>query len=112
MAQRPVPPFRDQACRACPALDDLALAIAAELRRGVDVAAAEAALDELALAAMPAAGLTPHGQGYALAEATSGLVAAPRGSGTAAFALDEVLQRGAGHPTVLAVVQAEVARRA
>lgn len=112
MAGRRIAPFHDQACRSCPPLDDLALSIAAELRPAVDVAAAEEALDDLAFRAMPAAGLTPHGQGYALAEATARLRPASRGAGTAAFALDEVLRSGSGHPALLALVQAEVARRA
>lgn len=112
MADRRITPFREQACRSCPPLADLALAIAAELRPGVDAEAADAALDALALGAMPAGGLTPHGQGYALAEATSRLRRAGRGAGTDAFALDIVLERRAGHPALLALVQAEVARRA
>lgn len=113
MADHRIPTFEEQAGQACPPLDHLALALAAELRHGrADAAATDAALDALALAAMPAAGLTPHGQGSALAEATAGLRPAPRGRGTAAFAVDRVLQLGQGHPTVLAVVQAEVARRA
>ncbi|HYF25877.1 MAG TPA: transglutaminase family protein [Baekduia sp.] len=107
----PIPPFAEQAASACPPLDQLALALAAEACGQADEQALEA-LDELARAAMPPAGLTPHGQAYALAEATAGLRVAPRGRGVAAFALDAVLRRGSGHPALLAVVQAEVARRA
>ncbi|WP_205695931.1 transglutaminase family protein [Conexibacter sp. SYSU D00693] len=112
MADQRVTPFCDQACRACPPLDELALALALELREDVDVAGARAALDELALPAMPAGGLTPQGQGYALLDATAHLRPATRGGGLGAFALDRVLATGTGHPSMLAVVQAEVARRA
>src|SRR3954470_1000942 len=104
--------FTRLASGGCPPLADLLLSLAAEFRE-VDMAAADARLDELALPlfgladgdARIAAGRLP-----ALLDTEPGFDADRRG--VAGLWLDSVLETRSGHPLVLAALAAEVGRRA
>lgn len=115
-----VPSFAALAARPDPPLDDLALAIAVELR-GADAAAvrrARAALDALGadLAAALGGGEDPHAEARACAEVLGrrhGFAGdAEHYDDPANSMLDLVLERRRGLPIVLSVVYVEVARRA
>jgi regulator of sirC expression with transglutaminase-like and TPR domain len=98
--------FARLACGGCPPLADLLLAMAAEFR-AVDFAAADAALDELAL---PMFGAQARDAAETLA-ATLERFGADRCS-VAGLWLDCVLEARAGHPLMLAAIAAEAGRRA
>ena len=97
----------------CPPLADLLLALAAEFRE-VDVAAADARLDELAL---PLFGLRrsrsaapPRAGSPTVLDSEPGFDADR--TSVAGLWLDHVLESRTGHPLVLAALAAEVGRRA
>jgi hypothetical protein len=101
----------DGAC--CPAAGDALLAVAAEFRP-VDAASVSFRLDELARALFGvAARREPRAASFALAELVTDELRL-RGDETAldGLWLDAVLERRAGHPLALAVVAAEIGRRA
>ncbi len=111
----PVEPFTTLASATEPALDELALAMAAELRE-VDADGALAQLDALAAELDPAAGAGPEAE----VEALRDLLAHRHGfSGEREdyynpdnSMLDLVLERRKGLPILLSTVYVEVARRA
>ena len=103
-------PFAVQAASRCPGLADLVLAVGAEFRE-VDRAGALHALERLAATLAGAGAARPVHQ----CEALSALLADAfelGEDGPESLMLDHVLERGAGHPALLAVVWSEVAQRA
>jgi hypothetical protein len=105
-------PFVVQASRGCSTPCRLALALAAEFAP-VRPARAEQALDELAACLVGARYDDPAGQLYALAELAAGhLEAVVLSSAIDDLLLDRVAAGRAGHPLLLAIACAEVARRA
>jgi len=114
-----LPPFADLAGAPDPPLDGLALALAAQLRDGVDAAAALARLDELGDRLAERLAATPPVPAEE-ARACAALLAGELGfTGDADdydhpdnSMLDVVLERRRGLPILLSVVYVEVARRA
>ena len=108
----PRPDFTGLACSGCPAPADLLLALAAEFRP-VDVAAADAQLDALALPLFGAA----SDAGRSAASRLARMLDREPGfdadrTSVAGLWLDAVLDARAGHPLLLAAIAAEVGRRA
>lgn len=104
------PPFAVQAAGRCPGLAELALAVAAEFRP-VDHDAALRTLDVLAATLRPAGFGHPLDQCEALSSLLGEVVSAGEGE-PRHLMLDQVLDRGDGHPALLAAIWAEVAQRA
>jgi regulator of sirC expression with transglutaminase-like and TPR domain len=103
-------PFAVQAAARCPGLADLVLAVGAEFRE-VDREGALATLDWLAGALAEVRAAPPRAQCDAVAALLGDVVELGEDS-PASLMLDCVLDRGQGHPALLAVVWAEVAQRA
>ena len=95
--------------RACPALADTLLAVAAAWRH-VDWAEVDAQLDELAV---PLFAAEPGGRerAAALAELTTGTFTPDAGHVDGLW-LDRVLERRRGHPVLIAAIATELGRRA
>lgn len=104
-------PFSLAAGLSCPTHADLAAALAAEFHP-VDEDAVDAALDAIAVSLTPARDADAVGQLDELQSAMSVFepLAAPLEAG--AVHIDVAIERLAGHPTTLAVIGAEAARRA
>lgn len=105
--------FAQLAREPCPPLDELALSVAAEFRP-TDVEAARAELDHIAAAIAPSACCGAREQLRRCAHALA-LAAGLRLSGDPtpeALMIDTVLDRREGHQAVLALIWAEVGRRA
>src|SRR5262245_29911261 len=104
--------FTRLASGGCPPLADLLLALAAEFR-DVDLEAADAMLDELAL---PLFGLADAEARVAAGGLAAMLDTEPGfdadRTSVAGLWLDTVLETHTGHPLVLAAIAAEVGRRA
>lgn len=109
MAEAP-PPFAVQAAGRQPALAELMLALAAEFRL-VDRHAALATLDRLAATLAGELPRRPELQCDACVSLLADLFTVG-GDEPHDLMLDAVLDRGTGHPALLAVAYAEVARRA
>ena len=103
-------PFAVQAAGRCPGLAELVLAVGAEFRP-VDTEGALSTLDLLAAAVAPARSASPPSECEALASLLGDAVRLGE-DGPQSLMLDRVLDRGEGHPAMLAVVWAEVAQRA
>lgn len=103
-------PFAVQAAGRCPGLAELTLALGAEFRP-VDADGALGTLDLLAAALAPARSGRPASECEALASLLGDAVRLGE-DGPQSLMLDRVLDRGEGHPALLAVVWAEVAQRA
>jgi regulator of sirC expression with transglutaminase-like and TPR domain len=104
--------FTRLASGGCPPLADLLLSLAAEFR-DVDMDAADARLDELAL---PLFGLA-EGEARVAAGRLAAMLDTEPGfdadrTSVAGLWLDSVLEARSGHPLVLAALAAEVGRRA
>ena len=97
----------------CPAAGEMLLAIAAEFR-AVDAAAVSFWLDELGRSLFEVAALRePRTASFALAELLTGELRFRADETTLdGLWLDSVLARRAGHPLALAVIAAEIGRRA
>lgn len=106
------PGFTGLACEGCPPLADLLLALAAEFHP-VDVLAADAHLDSLALPLFGAASDSRRSAASRLARVLDREPGfdADRTS-LAGLWLDAALDARAGHPLLLAAIAAEVGRRA
>jgi hypothetical protein len=105
-------PFRLHASVTCPPPCELAMSLAWELG-DLDADRVERALCAFGAAVLAEVESGPEAQLRALGEAvTSGALCARRGGGPEALLIDRVLERGHGHPVVLAVVLAEIGRRA
>lgn len=103
-------PFAVQAASRCPGLADLVLAVGAEFR-DVDRSGALRTLEELAATVVPPRAASPAQQCEALAALLADVVELGE-DGPESLMLDRVLERGEGHPALLAVVWSEVAQRA
>jgi len=105
--------FAAVASRRHPALDDLLLAAAGELRP-VDPGAVRERLDDDARALFGLAALAPRDQAQQLATVLDGELAlrADAAPDPDLLALDRVLATRRGHPALLACVASELARRA
>lgn len=106
----PEPPFAVKAAGRCPGLADLALSLAEEFGE-VDRTGALAALDRLASVLLPTAGMAPTSQCDALASLLGDLLSPAEGEPDDLL-LDRVVERGRGHPALLALIWVEVAARA
>ena len=105
-------PFRLHASTICPPHAELAGSLAHELGP-LDGDRLERSLCTLGAAVLAEAELDPEAQLLALGEVVaSGDLVARRCGGAEELLLGEVLRRGHGHPTALAVVLAELGRRA
>lgn len=116
-----LPPFAELAAAPAPGLDELALALAAELRPGTDADGALAELDALGdELAVLLAGTGDEEDPQTAAAATAALLGGEHGftGDTDEYdhpdnsMLDLVLERRRGLPILLSVVYAEVGRRA
>jgi hypothetical protein len=105
-------PFRLHASAICPTAAELAVSLANELRP-LDADRLERGLCTLGAAVLAESELDPERQLLALGEAIAAgdLVACGCG-GAEELLIGEVVARGHGHPTALAVVLAELGRRA
>jgi hypothetical protein len=104
--------FRLHAAVVCPPHADLAASLAAELG-DLDADRLERDLCALAAAVGATAGCDPAAQLRALgAVVASGALAARRHGGAEELLIDRVLAHGHGHPLLVAVVLAEIGRRA
>lgn len=104
-------PFSLAAGLSCPTHADLAAALAAEFRT-VDERAVDEGLDGLAIALAPARLDHPVEQLDELCRTMAAFEPLEAPLDQRALFLDVVLDRLAGHPTVLAVIAAEAGRRA
>jgi hypothetical protein len=105
-------PFRLHASVACPPPAELARSLAWELG-DFDADRAERNLTALAAAILPEAQTRPAAQLAALGEAVTNTALSPRGDGgPRELLLDRALERGHGHPVLIAIVLAEIGRRA
>jgi hypothetical protein len=111
-AARTALPFRLHAAVACPPPYELATSLAWELG-DLDADRVERALCALGAAVLAEVEREPEAQLRALGEVVACGALRPRqGSGPDALLIDRVLERGQGHPLILAVVLAEIGRRA
>jgi hypothetical protein len=100
------------ASECCPAAGEILLAVAAEFRE-VDAARASFVLDDLARGLFDAAGGDPREASHRLAEVlTDELRLRREESSIDGLWLDVAIERRAGHPLALAVIAAEIGRRA
>ena len=102
-------PFRLHASATCPPPIELALSMASELG-DLNVDRVERALCALAAAVLVEVEHDPEAQLRALAEVVTCCTLAPRRDGE--LLIDRVLERGHGHPLLLAIVLGELGRRA
>jgi hypothetical protein len=105
-------PFRLHASVTCPAPAELARSLAAELG-DFDADRAERHLTALAAAILAEAESRPEAQLTALGEAVTNMALGPRGGGgPQELLIDQALERGHGHPVLIAIVLQEIGRRA
>lgn len=105
-------PFRLHASATCPPPAELALSLAWELG-DLDADRAERALTALAAATLAEVEPTPEAQLRALGEVITSAALCPRhGGGPNELLIDRALDRGHGHPLLLAVIVQEIGRRA
>jgi hypothetical protein len=105
-------PFRLHASVNCPPPAELATSLAWELG-DLDPDRVERALCALAAAVLAEVESDPEAQLRALGEAvTNTALCARRGGGTGELMIDRLLERGHGHPVLVAIVLAEIGRRA
>ena len=105
-------PFRLHASVTCPPPCELATSLAWELG-DLDADRVERSLSALGAAVLAEVDSEPEAQLRALGEAvTSGALCARHVGGPENLLIDAVLERGHGHPVLLAIVLGEIGRRA
>jgi hypothetical protein len=107
-----VVPFRLHASVTCPPPVQLATALAWELA-DADADRVERALCALGAAVLAEVESSPEAQLRALGEAVTNAALSPRHTGgIGELMIDRVLERGHGHPVLVAIVLTEIGRRA
>lgn len=105
-------PLKLHASVTCPSPAELATSLAWELG-DVDADRVERALCALGAAVLAEVESEPEAQLRALGEAvTNAALSSRHAGGTGELMIDRVLERGHGHPVVVAIVLAEIGRRA